>query len=316
MRVAIGQGTDRQQDVTRAPAEPQGSGRFSLWQAATAAPEMVGSLLLLLVLFGWLGAWEGLVLLVWLTAGGLALTRRGERCAVRASCGFRRPTDRQTALLTTAWAIALASYQLSPADVDLYVQRSSQPNACAAGGRSIAVTTGVLDEVVARRIGTGELAAVLAHELGHHAAGGTRLGLAALWLAAPWRTAAHLARALARPLARRQPRTPLVLIAVVGITVAVGQLITAGLWTPALVLSGTATAAVLSPLAEALISRRSEHAADQCAAAAGHGPALAAALNTLDNTRPPTRRISVPGRLLARHPATATRIEQLIRKTG
>lgn len=253
----------------------------------------------------------GLLLLGWLLSGGLALTRRGERCAVRAGCGFRRPTARHTALLTPAWGAALASYQLSAADVDLYVQRSAEPNAFAAGGRSIAVTTGVLDEVVARRLGTGELAAILAHELGHHASRGTRLDLAALWLAAPWRTATRIACALARPFARRQPRPLLAGIAVAGVAIAIGQLITAGLWAPALVLAGTATAAIACPLAEAAIRRRGEHAADQCAAAAGHGPELATALRTLDQHHRPNCQPTLTRRLLAQHPDTDSRLGRL-----
>ena len=39
------------------------TGHFGAWRAATSVPAMIGSLLLLLVAFGWMGQWEGLV--VW-----------------------------------------------------------------------------------------------------------------------------------------------------------------------------------------------------------------------------------------------------------
>ena len=60
---------------------------------------MAGSLLLLLVLFGWMGQWEGLVLLGWLASGAAVFTRSGERVAVTAGCGFRRPSAAQAAAL-------------------------------------------------------------------------------------------------------------------------------------------------------------------------------------------------------------------------
>lgn len=103
---------------------------------------MIGSLLTLLVLFSWLG-WEGLVLLGWLASGAAVFTGPGERGAVRIGCGFRRPTAQQTAMLAPLWAQTLAYAQLRPDQVDLYVQRYRDPNAYAAGGRSVAVTTGV-----------------------------------------------------------------------------------------------------------------------------------------------------------------------------
>jgi STE24 endopeptidase len=103
---------------------------------------MVGSLLLLLVLFGPMGRWEGLVLLGWLASGAAVFTRVGERVAVRLGCGFRRPPATQAAVLAPLWSVALRSCDVAPGEVDLYAQHTRDPNAYAAGGRSIAVTTG------------------------------------------------------------------------------------------------------------------------------------------------------------------------------
>lgn len=285
-------------------------GRAGLWRALAAAPAMAGSVLLLVVAFGWLGPWEVLVLGGWLMAGALALTRAGERASVRARFGFRRPTRQQTAVLAAAWGSALASYQLPANAVDLYVQRSTQPNAYAAGGRSVAVTTAIVAQVVARHLGRDELTAVLVHELGHLDDGrGSRLDLAVGWLAAPWRAASGLVEGLVAQFAGRQPRILLVLVGSAGAVIAIGQLAAARLWAATIVLSAVAIGAVACPLVEAAISRRGEYAADAHAAAAGHGPALARALSVLEPGIPHVPRLTE--RLLASHPDIGRRVDRL-----
>src|SRR5437764_551993 len=105
------------------------TGWFDAWRAVAAAPAMLGSLLLVMVLFGWLGEWEALVLLIWLGAGAAMVTKVGERFAVRVGYRFRSPTAAQQQLLASAWAAALHRADLQPDAVDLYVQRSGRPNA-------------------------------------------------------------------------------------------------------------------------------------------------------------------------------------------
>jgi len=146
-------------------ATPRRAGHFGAWRAVSTVPEIIGSQLLLLVLFGWLGRWEGVVLLGWLASGAAVFSRVGERIAVRVGAGFRRPTKTQAAPLAPAWSAALTRCGLSPAEVDLYIRRSRQPNGFAAGGRSVAVTTGVLAKFQAHRLGEDYLVAVLAHDL-------------------------------------------------------------------------------------------------------------------------------------------------------
>src|SRR5664279_4599244 len=99
-------------------------GHCGAWRAAAAAPAMVGSLWLLVVLFGWLGRWEGVVLTGWLLSGVAVLTRPGERVAVRVGSGFRRPTTAQAVTLAPLWSAALQRCRVDPRDVDLYVQRT------------------------------------------------------------------------------------------------------------------------------------------------------------------------------------------------
>lgn len=141
------------------------TGHFGAWRAATSVPAMVGSLLLLLVAFGWMGQWEGLVLLGWLASGTLVFTRIGERAAVTVGCGFRRLPRAQLTAVEPVWTSALARAGVEPHDVDLYVRRTAELNAYAAGGRSVALTTAVVSKFLARRLGSAPMEAILVHDL-------------------------------------------------------------------------------------------------------------------------------------------------------
>jgi STE24 endopeptidase len=288
-------------------------GHFAMWRAVAATPAVVGSGMVLLVLFGWLGRWEGLVLLGWLGCGAAVFTRSGERIAVRVGCGFRRPTAAQAALIEPVWAAALHRVGARREDVDLYMQNVGAPNAYAAGGRSVAVTAGVLREFLARRLGPAEMEAVLVHELGHHATRATRLALLTTWLALPWRVASRFVLGVAFALAgRRQPPPLLAMVTVIALVVAVAQLGRQGQAVSAMVLAGVAVCAVACPLGDAWVSRRSEYAADRFTAERGAGPQLMAALRRLDRSVA-TGRSGWARRTLSGHPSVERRCAELQR---
>ncbi len=294
-----------------AGAQPRRAGHFGAWRALAAVPAMVGSLLMLLVLFGWMGQWEGAVLLGWIGSGAAVFTRLGERVAGRVGAGFRRPSKAQVALLAPAWAAALVRAGLAASEVDLYVQRSREPNAYAAGGRSVAVTTGVLAKFQAHRRGEDYLVAILTHELGHHATRGTKFALVTMWLALPWRFASRLVIGIGLgTVGRRQPLRLLALVVLAGVVIAVVQAVQQRQWAVAVVLSTVGVCAVLCPLSDAAVSRRSEYAADRYAASAGLGAQLVAALQVLDGGQR-GRRVGLVARLLSRHPEVGRRIEAL-----
>ena len=285
--------------------------RLGMARVLVAAPAMVGSLLLLLVLFGWAGRWEPLLMLAWLGSAVLVFTRPGERVAVRA-CGFSRPSSRQRALLEPAWRQVLARCQVAPGEVDLYVQRSRAVNAFAVGGRSVAITTGAGADFLARSPSYDHVAALLAHELGHRASRGGRLALVAAWLAAPWRVASRFILGVAFGAAggARQPRALLALVVTAAVGVAIGQAVRQGQVAVATVLIALAVFGVLCPLADAALSRRDEFAADRYAAAAGYGLALASALRRFDDGSE-HRRLGIVERALARHPSIEQRLDAL-----
>jgi STE24 endopeptidase len=273
---------------------------------------MVGSLLLLLVLFGWMGQWEALVLLAWLASGVAGFTRVGERCAVAVGCGFRRPSKAQSAALDPVWAAALARAGVHREDVDLYVQRTGDLNAHAVGGRSVAVTSGVLREFLARRLGSDEMESVLMHELGHHATRATRFALISMWLATPWRFASRVLIGIGlATIGRRQPMRLLALVVVAGVVVAVVQAIQQRQLAVAFVLSTVSICAVVCPLADAWVSRRSEYAADRFAAQCGAGPQLVAALTRMDQGR--GRKQTWTQFALNRHPSIERRVDAMDR---
>ena len=299
-----------------APVVPRHYGNFGVWRALASAPAMVGSLLLLLVLLAGLGRWEGLLLLGWLGSGALVLRPAGERLAVRLACGFRRPTADQMVLLSPVWASALQRAGTSAGDVDLYVQHRDEPNAYAAGSRSVAVTSGVVADFLARRLSEDEMTALLVHELGHRATKATQLGLMSAWLAAPWRLTARLMTGIAMTLtgARHQPRLPLAVVAAAEVIVAVAQAMAQHQWLVALLIGGVATTALGCPLIDAAVSRRSEYAADRFAAQRGVGSHLADALRVVD--RGAACRRSPIVSLVASHPSTSRRVTALTAYSG
>ena len=292
--------------VTLDVAAPTGiasppSGHFGFWHAVCSVPSIVGSVLVLLVLFGWTGQWEGPLLLTWIVAGSAAMTRTGERLALRFGAGFRRPTADQAALLDPVWTAALARCGLTRSHVDLCVQRSEDFNAFAAGRRSVAVTTGVLTRVHARLLPADHLAAVLVHELGHHATRATKFAVVTMWLAAPWRFVSRLVIGIGlATVGRIQPQRLLPVVVFAGMAIAVVQAERQGEWQVAALLGAIGFCAVACPLADAAVSRRSEYSADRYVAAVGLGSQLAVALKAMSVLSP--RRRSLPSRLLSHHP--------------
>src|SRR3954462_1479633 len=138
------------------------AGRFGLGRAVAAAPAMLGSLLLLTLVSVTLGRWVGLLLpLAWAAGAAVLMTRVGEHMTLRATCGFHRPSPAQAASLKPAWSKALRVTRTDPGDVDLYVQTARTPNAYAAGGRSFAVTSRIVEDYASGRLPEDQLVAVL-----------------------------------------------------------------------------------------------------------------------------------------------------------
>jgi hypothetical protein len=78
--------------------------RLGVWRAVVTLPDVVGSTLLMLMLLGWAGHWEPLLMLGWVASGLAVITPVGERAAVWFGCGFRplSATGARAARPTTA----------------------------------------------------------------------------------------------------------------------------------------------------------------------------------------------------------------------
>ena len=288
--------------------------RYGLWRWVAAAPAVVGSLLLLMLASDALGQWSGLLLLTWAACTAAMTTRAGERMTVLAAYGFHRPSPGQAAALQPAWATALRVTGAEAGEVELYVQTARVPNAYAAGGRSVAVTSRVLQDYESGRLPDDLLVAVLVHELGHHATGATRPVFLLSWLTAPWRMTSRVLTGVASTLAGRQPRPGLAVLAIAGVTVAVIHALQQGQWMVGGVLAFVGLAAGFCPLADAAISRQAEFDADRFAADHGLALELAAALHLLDDGR--SAGSAWPQRPLASHPTPDRRITALLTTTA
>lgn len=131
-----------------------------------------------------------------------------------------------------------------------------------------------------------------------------------MWLALPWRFASRLVIGIGlATVGRRQPLRLLAPVALAGTMIAIVQAVQQRHWAVAVVLSAVAACAVVCPLADAAVSRRSEYAADRYAADVGVAPHLAGALQVLVGKQ--RRRAGLVARLLSRHPDMGRRIEAL-----
>jgi STE24 endopeptidase len=281
---------------------------LGMWLAAPAIPSVLASLMLMLVLLDWAGAWEPVLILGWLAIGPALLTRPGERTELRMS-GFRRPTPAQRLQLEPAKRMAAKRCGADARGVDWYVQRSQDANAYACGRRGIAVTTGLLAALAAGTLTSQMLSGVLVHEVGHHASGATRYRLAVRWWAGPWRLASRFVLGLTYGLiGRRQPPRLLAVVVVTGVLVAITQAVQQHHWTVAAVWGALSVLGVSAPVLDAAISRRTECVADRYAADAGAGFDLASALGAV---RTDMGDGGLLARLLAHHPDADQRITSL-----
>jgi Zn-dependent protease with chaperone function len=280
------------------------------WRALAALPAMIASLLLLIFVFGGADRWEGPVLLGWLAAGVLTLSAPGERVAVRVVCRLRRLSPVDHAHVEPTLIAVLEACGLD--DVDLYVCNGRGVNAYAAGRRRIAVTRQVVDRHRAGELSDDVLAGLLSHEVGHLVTQSVRCSLIIAWFAMPWRLAYRVGGRIAAPLAARQPRTLLAVVVLTAFIIAISQAIQHGEWSSAAALSALALCPVISPIADAAISRASEHGADRYAAQIGYNNALTLALRTTH-----VGEASQPRNpLLRRHPAIDHRLRRLEAASG
>ncbi|MEU9605654.1 M48 family metalloprotease, partial [Streptomyces sp. NPDC048057] len=128
--------------------------------------------------FGVIGA------VAWLLSGPLVFNRSVEAAIARRLLGMRRPTPQEAERLDVVWEQVTRRAGVDRETYELWIQERPELNATAAAGHVVAVTRHAMEWLPNSR-----LAAVLAHELGHHVGGHTWASMLADWYALPARTA-------------------------------------------------------------------------------------------------------------------------------
>lgn len=286
----------------------KGRGRWGAWRVIAAIPSIVCSAIVMLVVTGGLGRWAPLIWVGWLLGGGLTLSRAGERLVVRVGWGFRRLASADRVVIEPVWSETLARMGVRESAVDLYVQGGAAVNAYAVGGRSVAVSASLLDAYRDGGLDRAGVAAVLAHEVGHHRTGGARCVPVILWLELPWRVVCRGTRWIAQRVIGRQPTIGLVAAGGVAVVVAGLQLARRDAWSAVAMLTLFVCSAALAPVVDAALSRADELAADRLAAAAGYGADLARVLGQLRRTGGAR---GLGQAVWARHPSVRKRVTRL-----
>jgi len=237
--------------------------RLAVTRAVVAGPAMVGSLLLLVVLFGWAGPEEGPLLLAWLAIGIGALTAPGERAGLRCA-GFRRMSDVQRSLIESAHASALTRCGVKADAIDLYVIRDAVVGARAAGRRSVAVSAGLLHRLATGQIAAADATAILSRAVTQLAARTDAYGLMRRWYSWPWRAGRQVLVTLTfGTVGRLQPPKMAIVGAATVVGVAIVQAVHQQHWATVTILAAITVFGVACPLANEAINKRERRAVDE-----------------------------------------------------
>ncbi|MET9603889.1 M48 family metalloprotease [Streptomyces sp. NPDC006512] len=289
-------------------ARQRATDRTTWLRLALLLPPFLLSLALVLVvsllLEAWLGVPAWLPTGLWTASGGLAFHRPSERFLARHLLRLHHPLAAELSVLAPVWREVTARAGVDGSRYELWIEESDELNALAAAGHIVAVTRRALEQLP-----TAQLAAVLAHELGHHVGGHAWSGLLGWWYAAPGRLAW-------RGLVRATPR---LIRTARGFSYPVcGILVALAAWLVFTTLTATYGLPLLLlslPYLTAAVGRRSELRADAHAAHLGFAPVLARTLHDLlaEQSAAPTSadRLGPLSRLLSSHPHHRTRLHHL-----
>ncbi|MEU8953920.1 M48 family metalloprotease [Streptomyces sp. NPDC048518] len=279
-------------------------------------PGTLMSLSVLLLISGGLDAWLGipfwLVPLVWLLSGTMVFHRPTEDFFARYLLRLQRPMPEEFARLAPVWREVTARAGVDGQAYELWVEDSDDLNAYAAGGHIVGVTRFALDHLP-----SSQLAAVLAHELGHHTGGHVWVSLLGHWYALPGRAAWYAIRLIVTYALALTRCISWVATAVLVLVICILS------YTTITRLYGLPLLLLVTPYLLAAVGRRAELRADQHAAALGFAPMLAQVLQAMYATEAEAKRQALAAsghrpaaprlleQLLSTHPDYPTRIHRL-----
>ncbi|MFI6344644.1 M48 family metalloprotease [Streptomyces sp. NPDC050560] len=275
-------------------------------------PNFVCSLLVMEVVALPFGTAGQFLPLAWLLSGALVFNRRVERVFAHRVLKLRRPAPDERDRMAPVWREVTARAGADASRYELWVQESRELNALAAAGHVVAVTRFALEELPAE-----ELAAVLAHELGHHVGGHAWSSLLGIWYALPGRIVFRVWLAWVRFWLRVSSCFGAVGVLAVYGGFALVAVVSVG------TLYGLPLFFLVLPYLLAYVSRRAELRADRQAAALGFGAPLLTVLRRFHTAEEQERLIAArqaggPVRrkrlaaLLATHPEPYARMHRLI----
>jgi Zn-dependent protease with chaperone function len=265
-----------------------------------------------------------LVMVLWLLSGALIFFRPVEVGVARFMLRARRPTPSERDRIEHAWHEVNRAAGRDGGKYQLFIEDSDALNAYAASGHIVTVTRKVLEAMPHHH-----LAAVLAHELGHHLGGHPWSNLLTYWYSVPARLLTRVLRLVLRivvvvfsmvfAVVARMPALAsfiakvitwsLILFVVFFVSVLMATAVQSGqTWAPPAV-----ALIVLTPVILPWLARRSEYRADRVAANLGYGHALIEVFEDwlrqgMDDDR---RNFVLRARLFGTHPALAARIKKL-----
>lgn len=264
------------------------------------------------------------VMVLWLLSGVLIFYRPVEIGVARFFLRARRPTPSERDRIEQAWREVNDTAGRDGGKYQLFIEDSDALNAYAASGHIVTVTRKTLETMPHHH-----LAAVLAHELGHHLGGHPWSNLLAYWYSVPARLLTRVLRLVLRVVVALFSMVFAVVARMPGLASFIAKLITWSLilfvvfFVSVLMVTAVQSGQTWAPPAVALIvltpillpwlARRSEYRADRIAANLGYGHALIEVFEDwlrqgMDDER---RNFVLRARLFSTHPALAARIKKL-----
>ncbi|MEV6736143.1 M48 family metalloprotease [Streptomyces sp. NPDC051104] len=258
-----------------------------------------------------LGTLGWLVLAVWLASGALVFHRPTELFFARRVLKLRPPEPQERARLEPVWREVTARAGIEAHTYELMVETSDELNATAVAGHVVGVTTYALNEIP-----SSHLAAVLAHELGHHTGGHSWAGLLGYWYSLPGRIAWQVAAVLGFVAVYVASRISTAVAVVLGLVLAILVIIVSFAYWP------ITLSLIVAPYFLAYTNRKGELRADEHAVALGLADGMVAVLQHRRAQEKAARarateageRPEEPGslaRLLSTHPGTDRRLRAL-----
>ncbi|MEU9994468.1 M48 family metalloprotease [Streptomyces sp. NPDC050848] len=265
-------------------------------------PNFFGSLLVVWLISSLMPAGVDVAFIVaWVASGALVFFRPTERLFAKTVHKWREPTGAELAVLRPLWDEVMHRANIkNPAAYELWIedQKKDVINAAAAAGHMVGVTRWSL-----KQLPPEALAAVLAHELGHHVGGHAWSGLLGLWYSLPGKLAKYLAQMVLLVVAVVTQVLPLLgcLVGLVFVAVVIGVAVT---FPPILIV-------FVTPYLLAWAGRAAELRADRTAAELGYGPMLHAVLSGWQGADVERKEAPLAARLMASHPPMHRRIREL-----